>query len=314
MELIIQIILLIIGFVLLIKGADVFVDGASNVAYNFNIPAVIVGLTIVAFGTSAPEAATSIAFQCGNSGGVALGNIIGSNIFNILMVVGISALIGTLAVDKVLIKRDFPFLIISSIGLLLISLTFHKLSQLCGVIFLIIIIIYVYRLVQEARHDKEAMSQKTEIKLSVKKSWIYLIIGLIAIVIGSAFIERSLDNLIETYHLNKLLMGATVVAIATSMPELITSVSALKKGENGIVIGNALGSSIFNILFILGISSAIKPIPIGADVIPDILFMTVITIIGAGFAYTQNEIDKKEGIILVILYIIYFAYLVMKYI
>ena len=314
MELIIQIILLIIGFVLLIKGADVFVDGASNVAYNFNIPAVIVGLTIVAFGTSAPEAATSIAFQCGNSGGVALGNIIGSNIFNILMVVGISALIGTLAVDKVLIKRDFPFLIISSIGLLLISLTFHKLSQLCGVIFLIIIIIYVYRLVQEARHDKEAMSQKTEIKLSVKKSWIYLIIGLIAIVIGSAFIERSLDNLIETYHLNKLLMGATVVAIATSMPELITSVSALKKGENGIVIGNALGSSIFNILFILGISSAIKPIPIGADVIPDILFMTLITIIGAGFAYTQNEIDKKEGIILVILYIIYFAYLVMKYI
>ena len=314
MELIIQIILLIIGFVLLIKGADVFVDGASNVAYNFNIPAVIVGLTIVAFGTSAPEAATSIAFQCGNSGGVALGNIIGSNIFNILMVVGISALIGTLAVDKVLIKRDFPFLIISSIGLLLISLTFHKLSQLCGVIFLIIIIIYVYRLVQEARHDKEAMSQKTEIKLSVKKSWIYLIIGLIAIVIGSAFIERSLDNLIETYHLNNLLMGATVVAIATSMPELITSVSALKKGENGIVIGNALGSSIFNILFILGISSAIKPIPIGADVIPDILFMTVITIIGAGFAYTQNEIDKKEGIILVILYIIYIAYLVMKYI
>ena len=314
MELIIQIILLIIGFVLLIKGADVFVDGASNVAYNFNIPAVIVGLTIVAFGTSAPEAATSIAFQCGNSGGVALGNIIGSNIFNILMVVGISALIGTLAVDKVLIKRDFPFLIVSSIGLLLISLTFHQLSQLCGVIFLIIIIIYVYRLVQEARHDKEAMSQKTEIKLSVKKSWIYLIIGLIAIVIGSAFIERSLDNLIETYHLNKLLMGATVVAIATSMPELITSVSALKKGENGIVIGNALGSSIFNILFILGISSAIKPIPIGADVIPEILFMTLITIIGAGFAYTQNEIDKKEGIILVILYIIYFAYLVMKYI
>ena len=314
MELIIQIILLIIGCVLLIKGADVFVDGASNVAYNFNIPAVIVGLTIVAFGTSAPEAATSIAFQCGNSGGVALGNIIGSNIFNILMVVGISALIGTLAVDKVLIKRDFPFLIVSSIGLLLISLTFHQLSQLCGVIFLIIIIIYVYRLVQEARHDKEAMSQKTEIKLSVKKSWIYLIIGLIAIVIGSAFIERSLDNLIETYHLNKLLMGATVVAIATSMPELITSVSALKKGENGIVIGNALGSSIFNILFILGISSAIKPIPIGADVIPEILFMTLITIIGAGFAYTQNEIDKKEGIILVILYIIYFAYLVMKYI
>ena len=314
MELIIQIILLIIGFVLLIKGADVFVDGASNVAYNFNIPAVIVGLTIVAFGTSAPEAATSIAFQCGNSGGVALGNIIGSNIFNILMVVGISALIGTLAVDKVLIKRDFPFLIVSSIGLLLISLTFHQLSQLCGVIFLIIIIIYVYRLVQEARHDKEAMSQKTEIKLSVKKSWIYLIIGLIAIVIGSAFIERSLDNLIETYHLNNLLMGATVVAIATSMPELITSVSALKKGENGIVIGNALGSSIFNILFILGISSAIKPIPIGADVIPEILFMTLITIIGAGFAYTQNEIDKKEGIILVILYIIYFAYLVMKYI
>ena len=147
MELIIQIILLILGFILLIKGADVFVDGASNIAYNFKIPAVIVGLTIVAFGTSAPEAATSIAFQLGNSGGVALGNIIGSNIFNILMVVGISALIGTLTVDKVLIKRDFPFLVISSIGLLLIAIVFKELSQLCGVIFLIIIIAYVYRLV-----------------------------------------------------------------------------------------------------------------------------------------------------------------------
>ena len=146
-----------------------------------------------------------------------------------------------------------------------------------------------------------------------EKSLLYLIIGLIAIVIASFLIENILDTIINEHHLNKLLMGATVVAIATSMPELITSISALKKGENGIVIGNALGSSIFNILFILGISSAIKPISIGPDVIPDIAFMTLITIIGAGFAYTQNEIDKKEGIILVILYIIYLAYLIMKY-
>ena len=184
MELIIQIILLIVGFALLIKGADVFVDGASNIAYNYKIPAVIVGLTIVAFGTSAPEAAISIKAALAGSNGISIGNVIGSNIFNILGVIGVSALLGTLTVDKVLIKRDFPFLVISTIGLLIIAFLFGKISQICGIIFLIIIIAYVIYLVMKAREDKEAMGEEVEAKLTISKAVLYTILGMIGIIIG----------------------------------------------------------------------------------------------------------------------------------
>ena len=304
MELIIQIILLIIGFVLLIKGADVFVDGASNVAYNLKIPTIIVGLTIVAFGTSAPEAAVSITSAFAGTNALSLGNVVGSNIFNILAVVGISALLGTLTVDKILIKRD--------IGLLVIAVLFGQLSRLCGIIFLIIIIAYVYRLVQEARKDKEAMSEEIEVKLSMPKSFIYIILGIAGIIIGSDLVVDGASFIASAFGLSDALIGLTIVAIGTSLPELVTSVTALKKGDNGIVIGNVLGSSIFNILFILGVSSAIMPLPIAPEMVTDIALMTVITIIGAIFAYSQNEVDKKEGAILVALFILYMAFVIIR--
>ena len=312
MELIIQIIILIVGFVLLIKGADVFVDGASNVAYNLKIPTIIVGLTIVAFGTSAPEAAVSITSAFQGTNAISLGNVVGSNIFNILAVIGVSALIGTLTVDKILIKRDFPFLVISTIGLLLVAIIFREISRLCGIIFLIIILAYVYRLVQEARQDKEAMSEEIEVKMSIPKASIYIIIGIIGIIIGSDFVVNGASYIAGAFGLSDVLIGLTIVAIGTSLPELVTSITALKKGDNGIVIGNVLGSSIFNILFILGISGAIMPLPIEAEMVSDIGLMTVITIIGASFAYTKNEVDKKEGAILVALFILYMAFVILR--
>jgi cation:H+ antiporter len=312
MTLTLQIVLLIVGFVLLIKGADIFVDGASNVAYNLKIPTIIVGLTIVAFGTSAPEAAVSITSAFAKTNALSLGNVVGSNIFNILAVVGISALVGTLTVDKILIKRDFPFLVISTIGLLLIAIIFKEISQLCGVIFLIIIIAYVYRLVQEARKDKEAMSEEIEVKLSIPKAFLYIIIGIAGIIIGSDFVVDGASFIAGAFGLSDALIGLTIVAIGTSLPELVTSVTALKKGDNGIVIGNVLGSSIFNILFILGISSAINPLPIKPYMITDILFMTLITILGAIFAYSQNKVDKKEGFVLITLYVLYIAFIISR--
>ena len=318
MELIIQLILLIIGFVLLIKGADVFVDGASNVACNLKIPTIIVGLTIVAFGTSAPEAAVSITSAFAGTNAISLGNVVGSNIFNILAVVGISALLGTLTVDKILIKRDLPFLVISTIGLLVIAVLFGQLSRLCGIILLIIIVAYVYRLVQEARKDKEAMSEEIEVKLSMPKAFIYIIIGIApsttksGIIIGSDLVVDGASFIASAFGLSDVLIGLTIVAIGTSLPELVTSVTALKKGDNGIVIGNVLGSNIFNILFILGISSAIMPLPIAPEMVTDIALMTVITIIGAIFAYSQNEVDKKEGAILVALFILYMAFVIIR--
>ena len=312
MELIIQIILLIAGFALLIKGADIFVDGASNIAYNYKIPAVIVGLTIVAFGTSAPEAAISITASLSGSNGISIGNVIGSNIFNILGVIGVSALLGTLTVDKVLIKRDFPFLVVSTIGLLIIAILFGELSQICGIIFLIIIIAYVIYLVKKAREDKEAMGEEVEAKLSISKAILYTILGMVGIIIGGELAVESAKFIAGFFGLSDALIGLTVVALGTSLPELATSITALKKGDNGIVIGNVLGSSIFNILFILGISGAIMPLPIAPEMVSDIALMTVITIIGAIFAYSKNEVDKKEGAVLVALFILYMAFVIIR--
>ena len=307
-----QIILLIIGFVLLIKGADIFVDGASNVAYNFKIPTVIVGLTIVAFGTSAPEAAVSITSAFAGSNAISLGNVVGSNIFNILGVVGTSALLGTLTVDKVLIKRDFPFLVVSTIGLLIIAYLFGEISQICGIIFLIIIIAYVYYLVKKAREDKDAMNEQSEIKLTIPKAVIYIVIGIIGIIIGSDLVVDGASYIAGVFGLSDVLIGLTIVAIGTSLPEFVTSITALKKGDNGIVVGNVLGSCIFNILFILGISSAIMPMSIAPEMVFDILLMTLVTIIGAWFTYTKSEVDKKEGLVLVILFIIYMAFVILR--
>ena len=311
MELIIQIILLIVGFVLLIKGADIFVDGASNIAYYFKISTVVVGLTIVAFGTSAPEAAVSITSALDGNSSLYMGNIIGSNIFNILCVIGISALISNLSVDKVIIKRDFPFTVISSIGLLLIAYVFGEINRIFGLIFLIVLIVYVYNTVKEY---KKSITEDdiVEAKISVPKSIIFIIIGLVGVIVGSDLVVNSSSYIASTFGLSDALIGLTVVAIGTSLPELVTSLTALKKGEHGMVIGNVIGSCIFNILFITGITSVILPTPIEPKMILDIFIMTLIIILGSTFAITQEEIDRKEGLILVILFIIYMAFIIIR--
>ena len=313
MELIIKIIMLIIGFVLLIKGADVFVDGASNVAYNYKIPTIIVGLTIVAFGTSAPEAAVSITASLKGSNAISLGNIVGSNIFNILGVLGISALIGNLKVDEVLEKRDFPIIIISSIILLLVAYFIGTINRIIGIIFFIAIIIYVYILVRQAKNNVRSIKDETIIaKLSIPKSIIYIIIGLFGVIIGSNFVVNSASYIASLFGLSEALIGLTIVAIGTSLPELVTSITALMKNDHGIVIGNVVGSCIFNILFILGISSAIIPMPIDPKMITDIIVMTGVTILAYLFARSNDEINRKEGIIFVILLIIYMTYIIIR--
>ena len=317
-NLIIQAIFLIIGFVVLIKGADVFVTGSSNVAYNFKIPTIIVGLTIVAFGTSAPEAAVSVASALQNNTTMAISNVVGSNTFNILGVIGISALIGTLTVDKVLIKRDFPFLIISTIGLLLVAIFYKKIDFLCGIIFLIIILTYVYYIVKKEKEDKEAMAEEVSAALSIPKAGIYIIIGLIGIIIGSELVAGSASFIAMKCGMTEKLVGLTILAIGTSLPELAASVSALRKGDNGMVIGNVLGSSIFNILFILGLTGVVSsvaaqiPLEIKINLIPHIFLMTIITIICAWFTYTKSEVDKKEGAVLLALFLLYMAFTILR--
>ncbi len=313
MDLIINLILLVVGFVLLIKGADVFVDGASNVAYHFKISTIVVGLTIVAFGTSAPEAAVSITSAFAGTNAISLGNIVGSNIFNILCVVGLSALIGNLSVEQDLIDRDFPFTVISSIALLAIAYFIGEISRLTGAIFLIVLIIYIYFMIKKSKQHAESVGEEAgEERLSIPKAATYIILGLIGIILGSNFVVDSASYIASLFGLSEALIGLTIVAIGTSLPELVTSITALKKGENGIVIGNVLGSCIFNILFILGISSVIIPMPIDPKMIMDITFMTLITILGAAFARTQKEVDKKEGFVLFALFVLYMAFIILR--
>lgn len=308
---IVQIILLIIGLAILVKSADTFVNGASNIAYNYKIPAVIVGLTIVAFGTSAPEAATSLIFLP-QKAAETMGTIVGSNIFNILGVIGISTLFGALAVDKDLIKRDFPFLVFSTIGLLIIAIYPGKINLIIGIIFLIIILAYVIYLLKKAKEDKGEMAKEVIPELTIKKAGLYTILGLIGIVIASILIEQNTEAIVEAFSIKEGIIGFTLIALGTSLPELITSIDALKKGENGMVVGNVLGSCIFNILFILGICGVVgygisTTIPLSGWIY-DILFMAGVTIIGAGFAYTQNEVNKKEGLVLILLYFVYIIF------
>ena len=313
MNLIISIILLIVGFVLLIKGADVFVDGASNVAYHYKISTIVVGLTIVAFGTSAPEAAVSITSSFAGSNALSLGNVVGSNIFNILCVIGITALIGKLSVEQDLIDRDFPFTVISSIGLLLIAYFLGQISRITGAIFLIILFAYIYHMIKKSKeHAKSVGEEEGEARLSLAKAAAYIIIGIAGVIIGSNFVVDGASDIASFFGLSDALIGLTVVAIGTSLPELVTSITALKKGENGIVIGNVLGSCIFNILFILGIGSVISPMPIEPKIVLDIAFMTAITILGAIFARSQKEVDKKEGFVLFALFVLYMIFIILR--
>ncbi|MCQ2964161.1 MAG: calcium/sodium antiporter [archaeon] len=311
MEILIQVALLIIGFIFLVKGADMFVDGASNIAYNFKIPTLIVGLTIVAFGTSAPEAAVSIAASLGGSNAISLGNVIGSNLFNILGIIGICALLGSLPVDKELLKRDFPVVLIATLVLVVIANLYGQLSRVIGILFLIAIIVYVYLMVKKAKDNPES-SEVQEAKFGMGKSVIYLIIGLIGIILGAEFVVNSASFLASMFGLSDTLIGLTIVAIGTSLPELVTSLTALKKGDTGIVIGNIIGSCLFNILFILGISSAISPMPIASSLATDSIFLLIVTAIAYVFAETQDTFDRKEGLILFILFIAYMAFAIIR--
>lgn len=307
----IQFALLIVGFVLLIKGSDFFVDGASNIASILKIPTLIVGLTIVAFGTSAPEAAVSITSSFAGSNALALSNVIGSNLFNMMLIVGLCALLNELKIDRDVVKTDLPFLVIITIILTAIILIGWNISQIEGIILLIIIIAYISYLVYDARKSKESEIVEKP-KLSLLRSIIYIVLGAAAIVIGGDFVVDSASYIAMAFGMSETLVGLTIVAMGTSLPELVTSLTALKKDETQLVIGNVVGSSIFNILFVLGASSAISPIAINPNMLTDIMLMLGVTVLFFIFGKTQDKYDKREGAILVGLFIAYMAFAILR--
>ena len=314
MEMVKLIVLLLVGFVLLIKGADLFVDGSSSIAKILKVPSVIIGLTIVALGTSAPEAAVSITAGINGNNELALSNVIGSNIFNLLVVIGISAIIKQFDVNPDIKKRDLPISILITTVLLFMAFTDKKIGQVEGVVLLIIMVIYIAVLIKSALKNK---TEDEEVKaMSVPKSIIFIIIGLAGIIIGGDFVVDGASGIALKLGLSELFIGLTIVAIGTSLPELVTSITAAKKGESGLALGNAVGSNILNIVFILGASATLTSIKIAASefatVMIDIIIVIVASMIMQVFCVTREKVSKFEGITCVLLYVAYMTYIIVR--
>ena len=311
---VVEIILLIIGFMLLVKGADGFVDGCSNLASSFGIPSLIIGLTVVAFGTSAPELAVSaIASLKGNSA-ISVGNVVGSNICNMFLVLGATSLFGSLHCKRKIVSRDFIYLFLSYITLFVVSLGTYintgkgYINRIDGLLFLCFLAIYIYSLIADARGNMK----KEEKKNVTFKDILFIIIGLFAIIGGGELVVNSAKAIAKFIGISDSVIAITVVAIGTSLPELVTSIVSIKKGEDDIAIGNVIGSNIFNILMILGISSTINTLTLGFDSLIDMIVMLFGAILVFSFNLKDQKITKNRGIILLIIYFIYVAYLFVR--
>lgn len=308
--------ILIIGFFLLIKGADIFVEGAASIARRFNVPAMVIGLTIVAMGTSAPEAAVSITSSLAGQNDMSVANVVGSNFFNILMVLGVSSIIATLPVQQSTIKKDAPFLLLVS-GLLLLFGLDLKIGRIEG---LILLAVFAYFLIDTVRTAKKGSSEESATTMDVEinenasmiKTILLSILGIVGIVIGGDMVVNSATDIATSFGMSANLVGLTIVAVGTSLPEFVTSIVAIKKGETEIAIGNVIGSNIFNILLVLGLATAISPITISFLALTDIIFMVAITVLLFLFMKKNSSLVKSQGIILVAIYIAYMAYTIMR--
>lgn len=301
-------ILLILGFILLIKGADFFVEGASSVAKLLKIPSIIIGLTIVAFGTSAPELAVSVNAAIKGSNGIALGNVVGSNIFNLLVVLGICSSIHIVNVDKKILDRDHIFNVILTVVLGILLVNGSDISRRDGIVLLIFFVIFLYYTIRLALSDRQETKEEEKI-LSPVLSGIYIIGGLLAIVYGGDFVVDSASAIALQFGMSESLIGLTIVAVGTSLPELVTSIVAARKGEADIALGNVIGSNIFNIAFILGVSATIHPFAVQMSSLYDILYLIVVSVLFYAFAY-RGSIGRIKGVILTVLYILYTIYLI----
>ena len=300
--------LLLLGFFALVKGADFFVDGSSSVAKLLKVPSVIIGLTIVAMGTSAPEASVSIFASLVGNNDIAISNVVGSNIFNSLVVVGLCATLLPFITNPSILKRDLFVNIFASILLFTFILDLN-LSRFEGLIFLVLMVAYLYLMIKEARKNK---IEDEQIAMSPSKSILYVLIGLAIIIVGGNLVVTSASNIATHFGLSQNLIGLTIVAIGTSLPELVTSIVAVYKKDAGLALGNAIGSNIFNILFILGTSSTLSALSLTQESIFDAGFMIIVAILMYIFGKSKHEFSRSEGIICLVLYVAYTSYLILR--
>lgn len=318
------VVLLIIGFVFLVKGADAFVEGCSSIARRYHVPSLIIGMTIVAMGTSLPETAVSVTAAVTGNNALAVSNAVGSNIFNLMVVVGACTLFISVAVQINTLKIDFPISILCAVLLLILGAAGMSLGHIDGVVFIILFlafILYMIRSAQTSREknvepgveEEEYLLEAEEIQeMSMGKSVIYIILGAVAIAVGSDWVVDGACTVAAAIGISQTLIGLTVVAFGTSLPELVTSIVAAKKGEVDMALGNVIGSNIFNILMVLGIAAAISPVAFLTENIIDIAVLIVFSVIGWIMAWTKRELNRKEGIIMLILYAVYVVYICMR--
>ena len=310
----IQIVLLILGFVLLIKGADWFVEGASKIADRFHIPQIIIGLTIVAFGTSAPGAAISITAAINGNADLTIGNIVGSNILNVLIILGITSCIIPLVIQKSTLKYEVPFLIIITTIFGILGGIDGTIGFGDGVILWALFIVFFIYLIYQAKHGQAVVDEieQTEKKEGIFKLILITILGLAAVVIGSDITVDSASNIATTLHMSQRLIALTIVAFGTSLPELITSVTAAKKGNSDIAMGNIIGSNIFNILFVVGTTALITPVPFASQFVIDTIIALASVIFLWICVFKDRKLGRTGGIIMLIGYAVYFIYLLLR--
>ena len=305
---VLNILLLLLGFVLLIKGADFFVDGSSSIAKLLKVPSVVIGLTIVAMGTSAPEAAVSITAGISGSNEIAISNVVGSNIFNMLVVVGVCAIIKSFDLDRNILKRDFPVNIVANVVLLGAMLLGSAISRFDGVMMLLLMIAYITWLVVNALKNREESSDNIK-TISPILSVVYIIGGLAAVIFGGDLVVDNATVLAQAMGWSETFIGLTIIAIGTSLPELVTSIVASKKGENGLALGNVVGSNIFNLLFIIGLSGSITEIAVDLSAIMNTVFLLIMTVLMYVLCVVRKKLGRVEGIIMLSLYVAYTGYL-----
>lgn len=316
-----------IGFVLLIKGADFFVEGSSSVAKKFHVPAMLIGMTIVAMGTSLPECAVSVTASLANNNSLAVSNVIGSNIFNLMVVCGACALFSPLTIRQDTLKKEFPLSIICAALMLVLGYIGMTLGHIDGIIFLVLFVGYLLWMIQSAKKARAAVlsepgqsgqieqAEFVEENIAILPTWkslIFIIGGMIAIKFGGDFVVDGASSIASSMGLSQTLIGLTIVAMGTSLPELVTSLVAAKKGEVDMALGNVIGSDIFNILFVLGIATVISPISFLMENVIDIILLIIMSLIVLAFAWTRQQINRKEGILMLLMYAAYMVYICVR--
>ncbi len=318
MDLALSIALIVVGFVLLIKAADYLVDGAAALAAKFSVSEIVIGLTIVSFGTSAPELIVNVIASIRGNSDITLGNVIGSNIMNTLAILGIAGIIYAIKIEKNTVWREIPFSLLATVVLfiacndMLFDGAENLLSRTDGILFLLFFVIFI---VYTFTVSKVETTDLPEIKiLSTLKIWIYIILGMIGLFLGGKLVVENAVEIARVLEISEKVVGLTVVAVGTSLPELVTSAVAAVKKKSDIAIGNIVGSNIFNIFFVLAISTIIRPIPFISSLNVDLIVLILVSIFLFLIMFTGKKrvIDRWESAILLIVYIIYTIYIIIR--